>query len=607
MYKLAGMMSVLLCWMWPALAFGQTADTPQSINSQWISLNQPSVALTSFDMAYFIDASQKMSLADIQQQTFTGSTNDVTLGTNAQTTWSRIQLLNNTDKTLQLYLHHPHAYHLKNISFYHTSQGQIVAQAYVDLEDTAANPMLFGGSAVFPFSLAPGVSSTLYIKNVTLSHQWYSLDIYDAEHSKRALVGSGNYIAVLVGMMLALMIYNFFLYLSARKIENVVYALYLISGTLWVGLSYGVAANFFGIYSASIMQLNSTLLSMPSFLVIFVMLIFETRRRYPKEHLALSVILFMLVADFIYSLFDVVGALKPASTLAATMMLVTFGVSLSLWRKRDPLAKYFLLGHSMFIIFNMLAVFYYKGLSPANQINSHGVGIGILLEALMMAFILSYRIKALDQLKARQVELKRQADTDPMTNLYNRRYLESRAQQLLSDARLTGAEQSVLIADLDHFKAINDTYGHHIGDLVITEFANIMRQNQRAEDVSCRYGGEEFVMLLNCNLTQALNIAERIRGAAERAQVIAPGGERLRFTVSIGVHPIDTNNTSLEQALDQADKALYHAKRSGRNRVLSSAQSGPVRQDNLQPADTPPNDTQPNSARHDDAVQQKHR
>ena len=146
---------------------------------------------------------------------------------------------------------------------------------------------------------------------------------------------------------------------------------------------------------------------MPSFLIIFMMLIFETKKRHPKEHIALSIILTILAAEFIYSLFDLVSALKPASSLAALMMTITLGVLISLWRKRDPLAKYFFLGHSMFILFNMLAVLYYKGLTESNQINSHGVGIGILLEALMMAFILSYRIKALESIKSAQVAIKK--------------------------------------------------------------------------------------------------------------------------------------------------------------------------------------------------------
>jgi len=546
-------------------AFAQNSPTT-SVDSV-ISLNNEQVNLTHFDMSYFIDKTGKMTLSQIQNQTFTASKNELTLGTNAKTTWSKITVKNNDNETLRLFIHNPDAYHLEEVGFYETHNGQLINQSEIQLDTSGPKANMFGGSAVFSFYIAPQQQKTIYVKSVTFSHQWFALNIYNEEHSKRALVGNGNYIALLVGMMLALMIYNFFLYLSARKIENIVYALYLISGTVWVALSYGVAANFFGIFSAEVLQLNSSLLSMPSFLVIFVMLIFETKKHYPKEHIALSLILVLLVGDFIYSLFDVVGALKPASTLAAMMMIVTFGVSISLWRKGDPLAKYFLLGHSLFVIFNMLAVLYYKGITDANVINSHGVGIGILLEALMMAFILSYRIKTLEKIKAQQKELTRLVDTDPMTGLYNRRYFDRKSEELIAAMASNHQELTLIIADLDHFKAINDTYGHDIGDKVIIEFANILTTQQRKDDIACRYGGEEFVLLLHCSLHDAKAVAERIREKAANTRIKSNDAQAVKFTVSLGVHSVAHASTTIKETLSIADKALYKAKNNGRNCV----------------------------------------
>ncbi|WP_421418959.1 diguanylate cyclase [Pseudoalteromonas lipolytica] len=546
-------------------AFAQNSPTT-SVDSV-ISLNNEQVNLTRFDMSYFIDKTGKMTLSQIQNQTFTASKNELTLGTNAKTTWSKITVKNNDSETLRLFIHNPDAYHLEEVGFYETHNGQLINQSEIQLDTSGPKANMFGGSAVFSFYIAPQQQKTIYVKSVTFSHQWFALNIYNEEHSKRALVGNGNYIALLVGMMLALMIYNFFLYLSARKIENIVYALYLISGTVWVALSYGVAANFFGIFSAEVLQLNSSLLSMPSFLVIFVMLIFETKKHYPKEHIALSLILVLLVGDFIYSLFDVVGALKPASTLAAMMMTVTFGVSISLWRKGDSLAKYFLLGHSLFVIFNMLAVLYYKGITDANVINSHGVGIGILLEALMMAFILSYRIKTLEKIKAQQKELTRLVDTDPMTGLYNRRYFDRKSEELIAAMASNHQELTLIIADLDHFKAINDTYGHDIGDKVIIEFANILTTQQRKDDIACRYGGEEFVLLLHCSLHDAKAVAERIREKAANTRIKSNDAQAVKFTVSLGVHSVAHASTTIKETLSIADKALYKAKNNGRNCV----------------------------------------
>ncbi|WP_375185321.1 diguanylate cyclase [Pseudoalteromonas sp.] len=560
----------LLLFVIYSLCLSMTTQS-RADNSPIVNIDQRSVDLTQFAMSYFIDSTGAMSLSQVQQQNFTNSQNELTLGTNAKTTWSKIVIKNSYSDTLRLFVHNPDAYHLEEVSFYETQSAQLINQSVIQLDKTGPKANMFGGSAVFSFYIAPNQQKTIYVKSVTFSHQWFALTIYDEEHSKRALVGNGNYIALLVGMMLALMIYNFFLYLSARKIENIVYALYLISGTVWVALSYGVAANFFGIFSAELLQLNSNLLSMPSFLVIFVMLIFETKKHYPKEHIALSIILFLLVADFIYSLFDIVGALKPASSLAALMMTVTFGVSISLWRKGNTLAKYFLLGHSMFVIFNMLAVLYYKGISDANVINSHGVGIGILLEALMMAFILSYRIKSLEKIKAQQTELNRLVDTDPMTGLYNRRYFDRKSEELIAAMATNQQELTLLIADLDHFKNINDTYGHDVGDKVIIAFANILTSEQGLADIACRYGGEEFVLLLNCNLLDAKQIAERIRQKAQETYITIDEVQTVQFTVSIGVHSVAHASTTVKETLTIADKALYKAKSNGRNCVEVAA------------------------------------
>ncbi len=560
----------LLLFVFYSLCLSMTSQS-RADNSPIVNIDQHSVDLTQFAMSYFIDSTGTMPLSQVQQQNFINSQNELTLGTDAKTTWSKIVIKNSYSDTLRLFVHNPDAYHLEEVSFYETQSAQLINQSVIQLDKTGPKANMFGGSAVFSFYIAPNQQKTIYIKSVTFSHQWFALAIFDEEHSKRALVGNGNYIALLVGMMLALMIYNFFLYLSARKIENIVYALYLISGTVWVALSYGVAANFFGIFSAELLQLNSNLLSMPSFLVIFVMLIFETKKHYPKEHIALSIILFLLVADFIYSLFDIVGALKPASSLAALMMTVTFGVSISLWRKGNTLAKYFLLGHSMFVIFNMLAVLYYKGISDANVINSHGVGIGILLEALMMAFILSYRIKSLEKIKAQQTELNRLVDTDPMTGLYNRRYFDRKSEELIAAMASNQQELTLLIADLDHFKNINDTYGHDVGDKVIIAFANILTSEQGLADIACRYGGEEFVLLLNCNLLDAKQIAERIRQKAQETYITIDEVQTVQFTVSIGVHSVAHASTTVKETLTIADKALYKAKSNGRNCVEVAA------------------------------------
>ena len=160
------------------------------------------------------------------------------------------------------------------------------------------------------------------------------------------------------------------------------------------------------------------------------------------------------------------------------------------------------------------------------------------------------------------------AVTDPLTGLYNRRFMERRLSALLSEALNCGKLLAVLALDIDHFKSVNDSHGHAAGDRVLRELAARMRESVRDLDLPCRTGGEEFVIVVpNADGEEALAIAERVRRKiGERLVDTGPSGS-LAVTVSIGVAALEGLDDSLEKLLERADEALYRAKRAGRNRV----------------------------------------
>lgn len=551
---------LLLMMLW-VVAAGVSA-------SETVVIDQPDVNLNDFPMSYFIDPSESLSFSDIRQQTFLPSRNKLSLGTQAKTTWSRLRIENRSAQAMTLFLHHPYAYHNRLIGFYREENGQLADQQMLDLDQAADSPLMYRGSAVYAFTLPAGADNTLYVQSVSYSHQWFTLLLLDEEHSRRALIGTHTDIALLTGVLLALIFYNFLLYFASSKKENIYYSLYLISGATWIALSYGLLSNLFNLYGSGIFQLHISLISMPIFLVLFMMAIFETRQNYPTEHRFLQGILALLIIDFVYGLFDIQAALKPASSLAALMMLVTISVSLSLYRKGNPLAKFFLIGHTFFLFFNGLAVLFYKGIIDFTYIASHGVGIGITLEALMLAFIIAYRIRILERIKASHAELKLQAVTDPLTNLYNRRFFNTEAHYLLNLAKKQRTPMAVLAIDIDYFKSVNDSYGHQVGDEVLVELAQTLKANSRSTDIIARFGGEEFVILLpNCGQTEARAVAEKLRKAVEARRIMIKEHDILTFTVSIGVSVFAHASDSLKTMLEQADQALYQAKEQGRNQV----------------------------------------
>ncbi|QOR40899.1 diguanylate cyclase [Billgrantia diversa] len=179
----------------------------------------------------------------------------------------------------------------------------------------------------------------------------------------------------------------------------------------------------------------------------------------------------------------------------------------------------------------------------------------------------------LSERKQMEEALARQAMTDPLTGLGNRRYLHDQAAREMARARRSGAPLSLIAIDLDHFKRINDEYGHDAGDLVLQAFARTAQGLLREGDVLCRMGGEEFVaMLPDTPLDQAIQVAERLRQALENAPVeVGQEGidkHLLRYTASLGVTSVDMDEPSLKPAIKRADSGLYEAKAQGRNRVV---------------------------------------
>lgn len=177
----------------------------------------------------------------------------------------------------------------------------------------------------------------------------------------------------------------------------------------------------------------------------------------------------------------------------------------------------------------------------------------------------------------RQKDLERQlrtmSVTDPLTGLFNRRYLLEVSHQELGRFLRQGRPFCLVMIDLDHFKSVNDCFGHSTGDRVLTEFATLLRHRHRSSDVAARLGGEEFAVLLpETELCDALIVADAIREAVPGMALRDDQGQAFSITASLGVTQALPDDTTVDQLLERADRALYQAKRRGRNRVVSSAE-----------------------------------
>jgi diguanylate cyclase (GGDEF)-like protein len=181
-------------------------------------------------------------------------------------------------------------------------------------------------------------------------------------------------------------------------------------------------------------------------------------------------------------------------------------------------------------------------------------------------------------------KLRTLAVTDALTGLYNRRYFWEALKRELIAARRKPSVFSVILVDLDHFKRVNDAYGHDAGDRVLQATANLLRGHIRGSDIAVRYGGEEFALLLpGTGAAVAEERAEQLRRELEALEIACNGG-RIRITLSAGVAESGPSATNEREIMKRVDEALYAAKAAGRNRVVMDARRGGSRSEHAGPA-----------------------
>ncbi len=165
------------------------------------------------------------------------------------------------------------------------------------------------------------------------------------------------------------------------------------------------------------------------------------------------------------------------------------------------------------------------------------------------------------------------AITDQLTGLHNRRYMSRHLDNLVGSASKNHKPLAFVIMDIDYFKSVNDTYGHDIGDEVLKEFASRIAANVRGIDLACRFGGEEFVVVMpDTDVAFAYSVSERLRHSIETTPFrISRAPHALNLTISIGIAGLEGADDSAEALLHRADQALYRAKKTGRNKVVSHA------------------------------------
>mgnify|MGYP001104455146 FL=1 len=428
-----------------------------------------------------------------------------------------------------------------------------------------------GMGYVLPLQLPPG-RSDLLLRVASVDPMALPLELMTAEDYASHRLQFSYFYGFFFGFMIALGAYNLLLYTGTRERSYLYYALALLS-VLFCNVAYtGHGADWLWPHSPDF-QRYVILVSMVVYNVLG--LLFASRflmlaHYLPRTQRVVCWSMGLAVGGMLLALLLgsqlLAGSLAFVSTGAFTAGMFVLGL-VSAWRQR-PSARYFLLATFFGMLGVGLTAMSVWGKIPFSLFTFHAAEIGLLIEATLLALALAHWMRQHREARYLAEQVARQ---DALTQLNNRRAFQEAAQLLVDTSTRHDRPLSLVMMDIDHFKSINDRYGHKTGDEALVAVANMLKRMSRSSDVVARWGGEEFILLLpETGLQQAVNHAERLRRAVSELRIPAGDGV-LSMTASFGI-ATRSAAMSLEELIHEADMQLYQAKQSGRDRVCSTPQ-----------------------------------
>ena len=479
-------------------------------------------------------------------------------GFSSNTYWVNFTLRNTSDETVELIIEQDYPL-IDYVDLWHSSDNQNWNRYQTgDRLPFEARPIA-GRTFLFPITIEANSQQQIVMRYRSEGAINIGLRVSDQKdfHEGQALsqlIYGGYY-----GGFLVLVIYNLIIFTAIKDRIYVYYMAFAIHYGLYMSFHNGLAAQY--------LLPNNPLLANHLLLIVlaialmagaqFARLVCNLRQHLPKFDQATKWLLWfclvLLAITPIFSYKVMVEAWSLTTTVLCIWILI-FGVMSSI--KGEMASRYFLVAWATLLISALIYMFKTFGFLPHNGFTQNSFQIGSLVEMILLSVALG----------ARYSEMQKIGYSDSLSTLGNRRQFNEKLPMEFLKAETSGQPLSLILIDIDHFKKVNDTYGHSVGDDVLRAVGKLLRFNVRKPNFACRYGGEEFSILLpHTHEEEAEKAAERIRHTLEKN----PAGS-LNITVSIGVasttHP---QITTPQRLIEAADKALYQAKHSGRNQVVA--------------------------------------
>lgn len=582
------------------LAFSQvglaaTLETPENFTSELLG---PIVE-------YIDDPSGQLSLEDAKQRPWKslegGSFSE---GFTDHQYWFRIKIIN-TASLIQNYvleIRHPFLDHLDVI---YEKNNRIERTDRLGDQLPVNQRALKHSDFLSSFTLQQNEGVTLYIRVASESTLQLPITLWERDAYTQHNHHYSVVIGVLLGFLVAIATYHLAIYFSTFESAYIYFGMFVVGMLITVSCLSGIPGFFFWPEASSSADnaLLVGLLSCSTFNCLFARKIVDSKERTPRiDRVMIGCAIVSVIGMLLMPVLPYTPLLKLAFITGPLSVVLAVSAYTMVSMQRYKPAYYALASGGVAGLGICITMFDKLGIIPSNQFNAYAVYVGVLLMSLVQAFALSYRIKVaddiqkqaqhdlliaqqslnfeLDNMVRQRTEELEQANErllelstkDGLTGLHNRRYFDESLDREYRSAFRNKWPIGILILDIDHFKSINDTYGHPFGDICLRDTGNILINSvKRPHDVTARYGGEEFVVLLpNTDLEGTLHIAESIRNTIKK-HVFEDDNQSVNLTVSIGaLSEIPSSGSEASNAMERADQLLYHAKKSGRDRVHSN-------------------------------------
>ena len=575
-----------------------------------ILLHDTTSSYTNFSVEVFEDTQNKdPTIQEIRTSTFTKYiSNAFSLGYKEHAVWFRFNVENKTQSSLNMILELSEMFH--NIDLY-TVSNNIIRHEKNGLQVPIHQRTIEEVNPSFFLHFIQGETKEIYIKLISNYGFFGAFYLKTPNQFRKDTQIQNNLYIFYFGAIIVIALYNLFIYLYLKEKIYIFYVLYVLSFALWASLYRGILYYYINIDTYNLLQIT-----IPTFfimLILFSQSALKTKNHFPFIHTLLNIFILLMCISFIWMLISLHYGFYFMNIVVIPILPILLFLAVRASSKGYFIAKIYLLALLIYFVGMCMVTLLALGLFPYSLHVRNAPVFGSFFEVILFSLLLAYRINLLRQDKLHSQEklltqehteksrlfhmvadktmalkkakerlekelekkkilekyLKEQASTDSMTGLMNRRAFFDNASKELERCRRYHTELSCFIIDIDHFKNVNDSYGHHIGDIVIKFVADEIVKNTRNIDIVGRIGGEEFsIMMPDTDNEDAFHMGERIREKIEK-RVISFDDKVICVTVSIGLCSVNHKDTdTLQSILQHSDDALYQAKKNGRNQII---------------------------------------